>query len=135
MTPVVLGGVRGGPAVPTLRRDRWWIQPVVTATVLTLFVGYASWAAFVNKDYFVGRGPAPEPDLPLLLPLPGRELRTGQPPRDGPHLVDHLARPADPHLPPRVPDDLLLLPQGLLPVVLAGPAGLCGLRRPRLLQR
>ena len=53
-TPVVLGGVRGGPAVHTLRRDRWWIQPIVTATVLTLFVGYASWAAFVNKDYFVG---------------------------------------------------------------------------------
>ena len=48
VTPVVLGGARGGPSVPTLRRDRWWIQPVVTVTVLTAFVGYASWAAFVN---------------------------------------------------------------------------------------
>jgi hypothetical protein len=54
VTPVVLGGVRGGPAVPTLRRDTWWVQPVVTVTVLTLFVGYATWAAFINKDYFVG---------------------------------------------------------------------------------
>jgi hypothetical protein len=40
--------------VPTLRKDRWWIQPVVTVTVLTAFVGYASWAAFVNKDYYAG---------------------------------------------------------------------------------
>ncbi len=54
VTPVVLGGARGGPSVPTLRKDRWWIQPVVTVTVLTAFVGYASWAAFVNKNYFVG---------------------------------------------------------------------------------
>jgi hypothetical protein len=53
-TPVVLGGVRGGPEVPTLRRDRWWVQPVITVTVLTLFVGYSTWAAFVNKDYFAG---------------------------------------------------------------------------------
>ena len=55
-TPVVLGGVRGGPSVPTLRKDRWWVQQVVTATVLTLFVGYASWAAFVNKNYYAGSG-------------------------------------------------------------------------------
>jgi len=53
-TPVVLGGVRGGPDLPTLRRDRWWVQPVVTVTVLTAFVAYATWAAFVNKDYFAG---------------------------------------------------------------------------------
>jgi hypothetical protein len=54
LTPVVLGGVRGGPPVPTLRRDRWWIQPVITVSVLTLFVAYATWAAFANKDYYVG---------------------------------------------------------------------------------
>ena len=54
VTPVVLGGVRGGPPVPTLRRDRWWVQPVVTVTVLAAFVAYATWAAFVNKDYYVG---------------------------------------------------------------------------------
>jgi hypothetical protein len=54
VTPVVLGGARGGPAVPTLRRDRYWVQPVVTVVVLTAFVGYASWAAFVNKDYYAG---------------------------------------------------------------------------------
>ena len=54
VTPVVLGGARGGPDVPTLRTDRYWVQPVVTFVVLTGFVAYASWAAFVNKNYFVG---------------------------------------------------------------------------------
>ncbi len=54
VTPVVLGGARGGPDVPTLRTDRYWVQPVVTFVVLTSFVAYASWAAFVNKNYFVG---------------------------------------------------------------------------------
>ena len=29
-TKVVLGGTRGGPGVATLRKDRWWLQPVVT---------------------------------------------------------------------------------------------------------
>ena len=38
----------------TLRTDRYWVQPVVTFVVLTSFVAYASWAAFVNKNYFVG---------------------------------------------------------------------------------
>jgi hypothetical protein len=54
VTPVVLGGARGGPDVATLRTDRYWVQPVVTFVVLTSFVAYASWAAFVNKNYFVG---------------------------------------------------------------------------------
>jgi hypothetical protein len=54
VTPVVLGGARGGPSVPTLRKDRYWVQPVVTVTVLTAFVAYSSWAAFVNKNYYVG---------------------------------------------------------------------------------
>jgi len=65
VTPVVLGGARGGPSVPTLRKDRWWIQPVVTVTVLTAFVGYASWAAFVNKNYFAG----PELHRDLISPF------------------------------------------------------------------
>jgi hypothetical protein len=37
---------------PHLRTDRWWIQPLVTFAVLFAFVIYASWAAFVNRDYF-----------------------------------------------------------------------------------
>ncbi|MBO0826150.1 MAG: hypothetical protein J2P24_00070 [Streptosporangiales bacterium] len=36
----------------TLRRDTWWVQPLVTFVVLLGFVVYSTWAAFVNKDYF-----------------------------------------------------------------------------------
>ncbi len=54
VTPVALGGTRGGPDTPTLRKDRWWIQPVVTVSVLAAFVAYSTYAAFANKDYYVG---------------------------------------------------------------------------------
>ncbi|MGH9082339.1 MAG: hypothetical protein ACRDWN_03240 [Acidimicrobiales bacterium] len=37
-----------------MRRDRWWVQPAVTVSVLTAFVVYSTWAAFVNRDYYVG---------------------------------------------------------------------------------
>ena len=53
-TPVALGGTRGGPDKPTLRNDRWWLEPVVTVTILTAFVVYSTWAAFINKDYYAG---------------------------------------------------------------------------------
>ncbi|HTB09816.1 MAG TPA: hypothetical protein VK704_08415 [Acidimicrobiales bacterium] len=53
-TKVQLGGTRGGPNTPTVRQDRWWIQPVVTVSILTAFVIYSTWAAFQNKNYFVG---------------------------------------------------------------------------------
>ena len=54
-TPVAIGGTRGGPDKPTLRQDTWWVEPVVTVTILTAFVVYSTWAAFVGKDYFAGR--------------------------------------------------------------------------------
>ncbi len=53
-TPVAISGARGGPDKPTLRKDNWWVQPVVTVTILMAFVVYATWAAFVNKNYYVG---------------------------------------------------------------------------------
>ena len=53
-TPVILGGARGGPDVTTMRTDRWWLAPVITVAILGSFVIYATWAAFVNKDYYVG---------------------------------------------------------------------------------
>jgi hypothetical protein len=54
VTPVAIGGARGGPDTPTLRQDRWWVQPLVTVTVLTAFIVYSTWAVFVNKDYYAG---------------------------------------------------------------------------------
>ena len=53
-TKVELGGVRGGPDVATLRQDRWWLQPVITVSILTAFVVYSTWAAFQNQNYYVG---------------------------------------------------------------------------------
>ena len=53
-TPVAIGGTRGGPDKPTLRRDNWWVEPVVTVTILTAFVIYSTWAAFIGKDYYAG---------------------------------------------------------------------------------
>ena len=51
---MTIEGVRGGPAVRTLRQDRWWVGPAVTVGVFTLFVAYSTWAAFQNGDYYVG---------------------------------------------------------------------------------
>ena len=39
----------------TLRTDRWWIAPLVTAIVFSVFVIYATWAAF-NHPMVYGNG-------------------------------------------------------------------------------
>lgn len=52
VTPVAIG--RAGPDRPTLRQDRWWVQPLVTGSILAAFLIYSTWAVFVNKDYYVG---------------------------------------------------------------------------------
>ena len=38
----------------TLRRDTWWLQPLVVFTILGSFVVYATWAAFQNGHYTYG---------------------------------------------------------------------------------
>jgi hypothetical protein len=53
-TPVVIGAPRGGPDVPTLRKDGWWVEPAITASILLAFVVYSTWAAFVGKNYYAG---------------------------------------------------------------------------------
>jgi hypothetical protein len=39
-------------AVSTLRRDAWWLPPLVTALVLVGFVTYGLWVTFVNDNYY-----------------------------------------------------------------------------------
>jgi hypothetical protein len=39
--------------VKTLRRDAWWVEPLVVVLVLGSFAVYATWAAFVNEHYYV----------------------------------------------------------------------------------
>jgi hypothetical protein len=36
----------------TDRRDRWWLQPLIVVIVLGSFIIYATWAAFINADYY-----------------------------------------------------------------------------------
>ena len=44
----------GRAAIPerTLRRDRWWVQPLITGSVLLAFIIYSTWAALQNADYY-----------------------------------------------------------------------------------
>ncbi len=42
------------PRPITMRRDAWWVQPLVTAIILTSFIVYATWAAFQNAHYTFG---------------------------------------------------------------------------------
>jgi hypothetical protein len=37
---------------PSLRKDRWWAEPIPTILLLSGFVAYATWAAFQNANYF-----------------------------------------------------------------------------------
>jgi hypothetical protein len=69
VTPVKIGGVRGGPPLSTnLRRDRWWLQPALTVFGLTAFVIYATWAAFRNVHYYVGPAMGRDYLSPLYSP-------------------------------------------------------------------
>ncbi|MDQ1486554.1 MAG: hypothetical protein QOJ62_2247 [Actinomycetota bacterium] len=50
--PPVRSVRRADISAKTLRTDRWWIQPLVTFGVLSSFIVYATWAAFIDRDYF-----------------------------------------------------------------------------------
>ena len=65
---------RGLPRSVVLRKDNWWVQPLVTGLGLFAFVVYATWAAFRNGNYFVGLDQGRNYLSPLLLALPGRQL-------------------------------------------------------------
>jgi hypothetical protein len=64
----------------TLRRDAWWVQPLVVFVILSAFVIYATWAALQNADYTFGPYLSPfySPELwgasphAWLGPKPGR---------------------------------------------------------------
>lgn len=50
--PDASAGPRATIGARTLRRDRWWVNPAVSAGVLLTFIGYSTWAAFQHADYF-----------------------------------------------------------------------------------
>ena len=46
--------IRGNGFGTTSRRDWWWIQPLITFVGLSLFIVYATWAAFQGNFYRFG---------------------------------------------------------------------------------
>ena len=38
----------------TTRRDFWWVQPLVVFLALSVFIVYATWAAFQGNHYEYG---------------------------------------------------------------------------------
>ncbi len=64
----------------TMRRDAWWIQPLVVFIILASFLTYATWAALQNEFYAFGNYLSPFYS-PLLF-------------SDSPHALIHSGRPA-----------------------------------------
>src|SRR2546423_14891023 len=54
----------------TMRRDAWWLQPLVVFIILSGFVAYATWAAFQNKFYSYGNYLSPFYSLLLYADSP-----------------------------------------------------------------
>jgi hypothetical protein len=64
----------------TMRRDAWWVQPLIVFIILGSFLVYATWAAFQNKYFAFGNYLSPFYS-PLLF-------------SDSPHAWIHGARPS-----------------------------------------
>ncbi|HET9076446.1 MAG TPA: hypothetical protein VFN68_05900 [Acidimicrobiales bacterium] len=52
-TPQIKPGPRAAIKARTLRADRWWVSPAISFGVLSAFIIYATYAAFVNGFYYV----------------------------------------------------------------------------------
>jgi len=63
----------------TMRRDAWWVQPLIVFIILGSFLVYATWAAFQNRYFAFGNYLSPFYS-PLLF-------------SDSPHAWIHGARP------------------------------------------
>ena len=129
--PVRIGAHVCGPSrAVVLRKDRWWLQPLVTGLGLFGFVVYATWAAFRNGNYFVGLDQARNYLSPFYSPCLAANCPSAV--RWGPITPSSWAvTPGhlDLDLPVGLPAHLLLLPQELLPLFLAVAAGVRGRRR------
>ena len=91
VTPVAIGGPAGAPTCRPCARTAGGCSRWSPPSILIAFVVYATWAAFANKDYYVGAAAHRDLHLALLLALPRRQLRARQPSRVLPDLVDDLA--------------------------------------------
>ena len=119
----------------TLRKDPWWRAPRITATLLTIWVAYATVHVFLGKWYWV---PEYHYLTPFYSPCVSGECAPGSASLGTwfgkvPPIIPLRGRVAAVRA--RLPADLLLLPAGLLPGVLAGARRLRGPRAARQLLR
>jgi hypothetical protein len=63
----------------TMRRDTWWVQPLVVFIILGSFVAYATWAAFQNAFYEFGNYLSPFYSPLLFADSPHAWIRGGRP--------------------------------------------------------
>ena len=131
MSTGVLGPGRARIKAKTMRGDRWWLAPLTTFVVFTAFVVYATWRAFMGSDYY--SSPYLSPFYSPCLTTECVEGLLGL--RTAVLVVAAVAGAHHPDLPARLPDVVLLLPQGVLPGVLAFTACMRGRRAPQGLQR
>ena len=99
----------------TLRQDRWWLYPAATFVVFSALRRLRDLAGLHGQQLLRRAVP-----LAVLLALPDGDCVEGSSDFGQPFGWWPLSAGADhPDLPAGLPDDLLLLPQGLLPGVLA----------------
>ena len=91
--------LRGNQFGHTSRRDLWWLQPLLTFLGLSVFIVYATWAAFQGNHFRYG---------PYLSPFYSPEL-FGDPGLG--RFIDSLGAW-------RISLDVLLLPRRLLQSIL-----------------
>src|SRR5207245_7532291 len=130
----VMSEARPPIAAATLRNDTWWALPLTVVVVLGSFIVYSTWAALQNALLRSALS------LAVLLPVhleivPALDVRLGPARHDVSRHRDRVPGVPDPVGPGALSADLLLLPQGVLPLVLAGAASLRRARRQGRLQR
>ena len=104
----------------TMRRDLWWLQPLLTAAGLGAFVVYATWAAFQGGDYHFGTYLSPFYSPELFGESPHAWF--GPQPALVAGVAAVLAGAPHPLGARRLPLHLLLLPRRLLQGVLGRSA-------------
>ena len=114
------------PFGETMRRDAWWIQPLVVFLGLSTFLVYATWAAFQGEHYTYGPYLSPFYSPEIFGVVSAQLVRPEA--RGVAGVAAVFAGAADPADPGALPADLLLLPRRVLQGVLGRSAVVHGRR-------
>ena len=123
MTTGVHGPTRARIEEKTLRTDRWWLYPLTTFVVFSAFVVYATSGRSRAPTTTASRTSRRSTRRAWATASGQLRLRTAL------RLVAAVGGADHPDLPAGLPDDLLLLPQGLLPVFWLSPPA-CAVAEP-----